>query len=511
MRRTCWLLLPLLFIACGGDAPSTPERTLRVALEDTPRTLDPRFATDAHGQRISRHLLYNSLVQHGYELEYVPDLAERWETPDPQTYVFHLRRDAVFHDGHPFSADDVVFTYEHLMDEATGAPIGAALREKITGVEKIDDHTVRMRLTRPSAGFLTSIITAMVPKHLVEAGVDLGEQPVGTGPFRLLSRSPNRLVLVPHADYHEGAPQLDQLVFEVVRDAGTRFLKLRKEELDVVINGLPEHQVDDVRKPPLSEEYTLVETPGVNYNYLAFNLEDPILHIREVRRAIALALDLDALIEHRLHGHATRSRALLPPVSPFLDRDLPLVERDLNQAQTLLDAAGFTDPDGDGPAPRLTLELKTSNKATAVGNARVLQAQLAEVGIRVELRSYEWGTFYGDIQSGNFQLTMMRWVGVSEPDFYYEIFHSSQVPPNGRNRGHYDNPEMDRLLEAGRFTVDPDEQKRIYAEIQRLAAEDLPYVSLWHLNNVAVVHRRVKGYRQNPKAGYFSFREITVE
>ena len=511
MLRSALLLLCLLLTACEGGGEQAPGRTLRVAIEDTPRTLDPRFATDAHGQRISRHLLYNSLVQHGYDLELVPDLAERWEMPSPETYVFHLRRDAVFHDGHPLDADDVVFTFEHLMDPTTGAPVGTALREKIAAIELLDEYTVRFTLTRPSSGFLTTIITAIVPKHLVQSGVDLGEQPVGTGPFRLLSRSPNRLVLVPHDAYHDGAPQLDELVFEVVRDAGTRFLKLHKGELDVLINALPEHQIDALLAPPLAADYRVVESPGVNYNYLAFNLADPVLARREVRRAIALARDIDALIEHRLHGHATRSRALLPPASPFLDSGLPLVEHDPTRARELLDGAGFPDPDGAGPAPRLTLELKTSNKATAVGNARVIQAQLAKVGIRIELRSYEWGTFYGDIQSGNFQLTMMRWVGVTDPDFYYEIFHSSQVPPAGRNRGNYRNPELDALLEAGRFTLEPDEQKRIYREVQHLVADDLPYVSLWHLNNVAVLHRRVKGYRQNPKAGYFSFREITVQ
>ena len=292
-------LLPFVLLACGSPPPQGNDRSLRVAIEDTPRTLDPRFATDAHGQRISRHLLYNSLVQHGYDLEYVGDLAERWETPDPSTYVFHLRQDAVFHDGHPVTAEDVVFTFEHLMDPATGAPVGPHLREKISQVIEVDEFTVRFELPRPSLGFLTAIIAAIVPRHLVEAGVDLGERPVGSGPFRLESRSPNEIVLRPHEAYHGGAPDMERLVLQVVRDTGTRFLKLRKGDLDLLINALPEHQIDDLYQPPLSDDYRVVESPGVNYNYLAFNLADPVVGRVEVRRAIAQALDVDALIEHR--------------------------------------------------------------------------------------------------------------------------------------------------------------------------------------------------------------------
>ena len=503
-------LLPLVFaLACGPSTPDAPPNTLRIALEDAPRTLDPRFVSDAHGQRISRHLLYNSLVQHGFDLLYTPDLAESWSQPDPATYVFKLRTNVTFHDGTPLTAEDVVATFNFLMDPTNATPAGATLRQKVSSVEALDDHTVRVTQVRPSADFLTAMIQPIVPRRVIDEGLDLGEQSLGTGPFRLVSRSSQHVELAPHETYFGGAPAIS-LYFDVVKDAGTRFLKLRKGEIDLLINALPEHQIDDLEKPPLDATYTVVEGPGANYNYLAFNLTDNILTDVRVRRAVALALDLDTLIEHRLAGHATRSRGMVPPVSPHADPSLPLLPHDPDEARRLLDEAGFPDPDGDGPGTRFTLELKTSNHTTTVGNARVIQAQLAEVGIDVELRSFEWGTFYGDIQAGNFQLTLMRWVGITEPDFYFEIFHSGQVPPDGRNRGRFADPEMDRLLEEARFTLDDSERRRLYAEVQHMAVDRLPYVSLWHVNNVSVVHRRVQGYRQHPKGGLFSLRDITL-
>lgn len=504
------LVLSLLLAGCGGAAPEdgAAARVLRVGIEDRPKTLDPRHATDASGQRIARHLIFNSLVQHDYDLSFRGDLATGWETPDPTTWVFPLRRDAVFHDGEPFDATDVVATFEHLMDPATQSPYRAELRDKIAAVEATDPHTVRFTLHRPTASFLPALVVSILPAHLLATEDAIL---VGTGPFKLASTAPQEIVLAPHAEHHGGAPRLDRLVFKVLGDENTRFLKLRKGEIDVLINALPLHKIDDVKKPPLADRYRLIEEPGISYNYLAFNFADPVFQSLELRRAIAHAIDVDEIITHRLYGHAVRATGLLSPASAHYEGDVATYAHDPEQARALLDEAGFEDPDGDGPEPRLTLELKTSNRAETVSHARILQAQLARVGIRLELRSYEWGTFYGDVTAGNFQLTLMRWVGASEPDFFYEIFHSSQTPPGGRNRGRYDNPEMDALVEAGRVELDPQKRREIYAEVQRIAASDLPYVSLWHLNNVAVVHRRVEGYRQHPKAGFFSFQDVVLD
>jgi peptide/nickel transport system substrate-binding protein len=479
-----------------------------VGLESAPKTLDPRFATDAAGMRITQHLLFDTLVQLGPDLTIAPALAQQWEVEDPTTYTFYLTHGVTFHDGRPLTAADVVFTFEHLMAEETQSPFGPGYRSKIKTVTAVDDHTVRFRLKAPTASFLTSVIIPILPKHIVTAGGDFGAKPVGSGPFTFVSQSPTEIVLAPNKAYYGAVPKVAQVVFKIIKDDNTRFLKLKKGELDLLINALPLSRVAAVQEIPLSETYTVIESPGIAYTYLGFNLTAPEVKDLRVRRAIAHALDVEEIIRFRLEGHAVPATGLLSPVNWYYSPPQRTYAHDPDKAIALLEDAGYRDPDGEGPQPRIHLELKTSNNTQVMGIARIIQAQLAKAGIELALKSFEWGTFYGDIKSGNFQVTSMRWVGVTEPDFYFDIFHSSQIPPAGRNRGRYRSAEMDRLVTEGRLTTDPEARKAIYARVQNLAAEDLPNISLWHPNNISVVHKRVQGYEQHPMAGYFSFKKI---
>jgi peptide/nickel transport system substrate-binding protein len=513
--RTYWpgiLILGICLLAlltCSGGK-KTASATLRVGLESAPKTLDPRFATDAAGMRITQHLLFDTLVRLGPDLTIEPALAQKWEAEDPTTYTFYLTSGVTFHDGHPLTAADVVFTFKHLMAEETKSPFGPGYRSKIKTIKEVDDHTVRFTLTAPTASFLTSVIIPILPKHIVTAGGDFGAKPVGSGPFTLVSRSPTEIVLAANKNYFGGPPKVAQVVFKVIKDDNTRFLKLKKGELDLLINALPLSRVAAIRQAPLNETYSVIESPGIAYTYLGFNLDAPVVKDRRVRQAIAYAIDVKEIIRYRLEGHAVPATGLLSPVNWYYHAPQRTYSYDPDKAIALLEAAGFKDPDGEGPEPRLRLELKTSNNAQVTGIARIIQAQLAKVGIDLTLKSYEWGTFYGDIKSGNFQITSMRWVGVTEPDFYYDIFHSSQIPPAGRNRGRYRSAEMDRLVTEGRLTTNPRARRAIYAKVQDLAAEDLPYISLWHPNNISVVHKRVQGYEQYPLAGYSSFKKISL-
>lgn len=509
--RSLAILLALATAATCGQASEPREiKELRIGIEDQPRTLDPRYATDAYGERMAHHLLFSTLVQHGYDLQPVPDLALKWENPEDHITVVHLRTDALFHDGTPVTAEDVKFTYEHLMDSKTLSPFASRLRSIIDSIEVIDAHTLRFIQKMPVASFLTLVMTPVLPKNLVENKANFPQKLTGSGPFKFVSQSPSEIVFVPHEQYYGGSPKVDRLVFKIIKDDNTRFLKMRKGELDLVINALPLDKVDEFRKPPLSDTYRIVEGPGISYNYLAFNLEDPVLKDVRVRKAVAMAIDVEEIIEHRLAGQAIRSNGLLSPINPFYDASVPMVPHDPEEARALLQSAGFGANPETKEVSRLRLELKTSNNAQSIAVGRILQAQLAAVGIDLDLRSYEWGTFYGDIRSGNFQMTTLRWVGVIDPDFYFELFHSGQMPPRGDNRVRYADPEMDRLLETGRVTLEPVKRKAVYSEVQKKLAEDLPYLSLWHANNVSIVHKRVSGYRQHPSGGFLSFKDVVL-
>jgi peptide/nickel transport system substrate-binding protein len=179
----------------------------------------------------------------------------------------------------------------------------------------------------------------------------------------------------------------------------------------------------------------------------------------------------------------------------------------------LLDEAGLRDPDGDGPAPRLHLVYKTSADAFRVAIARVIAAQLAEVGIAVEVRSFEFATFFADIKKGAYQIASMQTAEITEPDFYFMYFHSSWIPtpdnPDGFNRWRYRSPEVDRLTLAGREELDRDKRKQIYAEVQRLVADDVPIVPLWHEDNVVLSNVDVQGYKITPNARLTGLRDVT--
>ncbi len=511
---TLWrFMVPVLALGivmnCGQTSEQPTASELRVGIEDQPRTLDPRYATDAYGQRIGQHLVFSTLTQRGYDLEPAPDLAVSWENPEDHITVVHLRQDAFFHDGTPVTAEDVKFTYEHLLDPQTASPFASRLRAVIDSIEVIDGHTVRFIQTMPVPSFISMITVPILPKHIVENDKDFPAKLTGSGPFKFVSQSSSEIALAGNEAYYGGAPALDRVVFKVIRDDNTRFLKMMRGELDLLINALPLDKIDEFRKPPLSDTYGLMEGPGISYNYLAFNMEDPVLKDVRVRSAIAHAINVEEIIQYRLAGQAIRSSSLLAPINPYYDATVPTVPFDPQESKALLEAAGFPEST-EGGAARLKLELKISNNAQAIAVGRIIQAQLAAVGIDLDLKSYEWGTFYGDIRSGNFQMTTMRWVGVVDPDFYYDLFHSSQIPPHGDNRVRYADEDMDQLLETGRVTLEPIKREAVYSQVQKKLAQDLPYFSLWHANNISIVHKRVSGYRQHPSGGFQSFRDVTL-
>lgn len=496
VARLCVLgaLLPSSLFVLGALPPSAAlAQDLVVMLEAAPQTLDPVYATDATGVRISHQLLFDTLLTLGDDLQTAPGLAERWERLSPTRYRFHLKAGVTFHDGTPLTAEDVVYTFQSLMAPETASPYGPALREKIAAVIALDAATVEVELSAPYASILSDLA---LPIRSRNAGPD--RPLLGTGPFRFAGRSPNEIVLERNDTYHRGPPGVARVVFKVVSDESTRLLKLRKGDIDLAINAVPLDKLAWFQRPPLSRNYEVLEAPGLSYQYLGFNLEDPVLADARVRRAIAHAIDVDALIHYRQRGHSFRAVGLLSPTNPFALAGAVPPAYDPELAARLLDEAGHPLRDGR----RFALTYKTSTDRSAVVQARAVQSDLRKVGIELAVRSYEWGTFYEDVQKGNFQMFSLRWVGVSDPDFFYELFHSSRMPPAGRNRVRYRNPEVDRLLERGRVTADPEARREIYNAVQRALLRDLPYVSLWHNNNIAVVSRKLSGFRLHPTGGF---------
>ncbi|MDH4224790.1 MAG: ABC transporter substrate-binding protein [Deltaproteobacteria bacterium] len=510
----------------------TPPDTLVVALEAAPQTLHPFFATDATGVRISHQLLYRTLVGLGDHLEIIPGAARSWQKTTPTHYRFQMAPGERFSDGSPVEAQDAAATFHALMDPAQASPYGAMLRQKIRRVWASGPMTLEMELTAPYASLLADLILPVVSrKGLASPAPGPDEEiqppemrmPLGSGPFVLESWEPGHIVLKrsprggmdnpakdaarKKADRPEKADRpkkgnprgAARLEFKVVTDANTRLLKFRKGDVDLAVNAMPLEKIKLFTLAPLSAAYRVMEAPGLSYQYLGFNLTSKPLDDPRVRRAIAMAVNLPALIARRQAGHSTPATGLFPQTSPWSrppgPQD-PVFNPD--EAARLLDNAGYPLREGE----RFRLEYKTTTDRSAVAQARAISADLARVGIHVEVRSFEWGTYYQDIQRGNFQLFSLRWIGVTDPDFLFDLYHSGQIPPVGKNRNRYRNPRVDRLLEAGRLEQNPVRRAAIYGQAQEILAADLPVVPMWHNNNIAVVNRRVHGFRLHPSGGF---------
>jgi len=506
MRATLALLCVALLLSCTGGA--VPPGRLTVGLETGPLTLDPRFATDATAAQIG-DLLFDGLTRLDDRSQRQPHLAASWETPDPRTYVFHLRDGFRFPDGQPLTAADVKATFDSVLDTATHSPKRQAL-EPVERVEVIDPFTVRFHLREAFAPFLdASGLGILSAPQVARSPTRPLAHPDGSGAFHLVEFRLDEHVLVsPNPTYPLGAPHLAGIDFKVVPDAVTRLLELRRGTLDLVQNGIDPDALEWLRQQP---RIRIVTSPSTTYQYLGMNLRDPQLRDVRVRHAIAAAIDRHAIIATVLKGLAVPATGLLSPTHWAYAPRVPSDAYNPERARRLLDRAGFPDPDGDGPAPRFRLSYKTTTVELRRRVAEVLQEQLARVGIALDIRSYEWATFYDDIKRGNFQLYSLAWVGVEDPDLYYLAYHSSQTPPQGNNRGYFRDPVVDELTEAARHGIDAGERRRLYEEVQRRLAQLLPVIPLWWTTTVAAMTDRLHGFELRPNASYASLQDAWVD
>ncbi len=484
------VLFPLL--SCSGKADPN---TLVVVIESSPTNLDPRVGLDGPSELID-NLIFDDLLSRGDNLDVAPGLAERWEIPDPLTYVFHLHHGAMFHDGRPVTSRDVKWTFDTLLQGKIRSTKAAVYRF-VDHIDAPDDFTVVFHMKERDATLLWNLSDGAIGIVPYGSGDEMTQHPIGSGPFKFVSAETDREVVIERNDgYWDQKAKLPRVRFAVVPDETTRALELRKGSADVAVNSLtPDTVLTLSREPGLAVE----RMPGTRLAYMAFNLRDPILKDVRVRQAIAYALDRQPMIDYLWRGQAQLARSLLPTQSWAYDGDVRAYEHDPEKANQLLDAAGYAAVNG----VRFHLTMKTSTDANTRLMVAVMQQQLRAAGIALDIRSFEPATFLSDVIHGLFQVYSLRWIGGNEdPDIFEYVFHSAKFPPNGANRGFYSNPKIDALIDKARREVDPKVRKPLYAEVQRTLAEDLPYIDLWYLDNVMVHTRRVKNLKLNPSGNY---------
>jgi peptide/nickel transport system substrate-binding protein len=464
-------------------------------IESSPTNLDPRVGLDAQSERIDE-LLFDTLLTRGPDLNVRPGLAERWEVPDARTYVFHLHRGVRFHDGRTLTSRDVKWTFDSLLQGKVRSTKAAVYRP-VDSIEAPDDATVIFHLKEPFATLLWNLsegAIGIVPDGSLD---EISRHPVGSGPFIFVSAEADKEVVVArNPDYWGTKAQLERVRFMVVPDATTRALELRKGSADAAINALSPDMILTLER---ERNLRVLRDPGTVLAYLSFNLRDPILRDQRVRQAIAYAIDRRPLIEYIWRGFAQPASSILPPQSWAYDGNVPKYPHDPERARALLDAAGYKPVNG----VRFHLLMKTSTEESTRLLAAVFQQQLREVGIELDIRTFEFATFFADVQKGLFQFYSLRWIGGNEdPDIFEYVYHSRKFPPQGANRSFYRSARIDALIDQARAEIDQNTRKELYTEIQQILAEELPSINLWYFDNVLVYNRRVSNLSLSPAGDY---------
>jgi peptide/nickel transport system substrate-binding protein len=512
-HRICFGLMVLLCSNLSGCRRSVGDPSAVVMiLESSPNNLDLRQGTDAQSERVGG-LIFDALVKKDEHYELQPWLATSWEQPDPLTWVFHLRDGVRFHDGRPLEASDVAYTIESLIDGSLVTAKSGSFAT-VERVEAKDRLTVIVHMKRPDEGLLFNVsdgLFGVVPRG---SGKDFGLHPVGSGPFRFVSAVQDKeVILERNHDYWTaptipaGARRVERVRFEVVPDAITSALELKKGSADLASNVVTLDMVHTLESAPNLQVESGNGSPVV---YVTFNVTDPLLMDKRVRQAVACAIDRKAIVDAIWRGQARLANTLLPVGHWAAATNAELVQypHDVSRAQRLLQEAGF--PAGkDGL--RLRLTMKTSTDETTRLMAAVLQQQLRAAGIRLEIRSAEFGTFYADVTKGAFQMYALRWIGSNEdPDIFRYAYGSGSFPPKGGNRGRYSNPRVDALLTEAAGSPDRAVRKADYVEVQKILAEELPGFPLWYPNNEVIHTRRVQGIVPRGSGNFDFLREAWV-
>jgi len=484
-----WLcLVPLTAFTLAGCEQAV-SKAIRFGVSQAPINLDPRFATDATSVRINR-LLYQRLVEFDAEFKAVPGLAS-WQRITPTHYRFSLSPGHRFSNGQSLTSADVKATYDSVLDKKTVSPHRASLL-MIKEIKTPDAQTLDFMLKKADLHFPGFLTVGILPSQALINKHPFHQNPLGSGTFRMEDWSEvGRLKLQRLRDGQD---------FEVlhVPQPVVRVLKLLRGEVDLLQNDLAPELVNFLAQKAFSIE----TVDGGNFSYLGFNLQDPLTGQLPIRQAVSMAIDRQQIIRYVLGGKARLANGILPPEHWA---GLPLqdgINYQPEKARQLLQSLGY-----DKTHP-LRLDYKTSTDPLRLRIAQVIQDQLADVNIDLKISSYDWGTFYGDIKAGRFQMFSLAWVGIKTPDIFRYVFHASAIPPDGANRGRYMDEQSDRLIEEAEQQSVLSEQRTRYKALQRRLLQQLPYVPLWYENHVRISGAGVSGYPLSMDGNYDGLRTV---
>ncbi len=519
------LLLPLLHLACGGEragggaAGSTVITGLRADLAG----LNPVTYTDQYTGEIINFALYSPLIQYDANLEVRPYLADSWELTGDTGVIMRLRRDVRWHDDRPVTAEDVKFTFDLAKDPSSASLIGSAFLGDVDRAEVTDSFTIRFHFSRPHAQALEDFWWAPLPRHLLQnvapaelKNAPFNRQPVGSGPFRFSQWQANqRLVLEPNPAFPEalGGPAAARVVLRVIPEASTMLTELKTGGLHVDIPVLPE-QTRDIKA---DANLQLHAFPGRTVYYIGWNNKRAPFTSATLRRALALGINRQEIIDALLAGEGAMATSTVPPWHPLYPKEVQPLAYDLPASMRLLEQEGWRDTNNDGIREKdgrpLRFTLLSSDNTLNRAVVEMLQAQLRRVGADVLPRVLEFQTMRAQHVARDFDAVFTNWVldNFQMAAAPRQLFHSRLADVQGStNRSSVTLPALDRLNEQAAAATDPARARAIWPEITELLQREQPITFMYWLNELAAARRDVSGVIMDPRGEFVSVAEWTL-
>ena len=487
------------------DEPAHGDMIVIASIQDA-SVLLPVLAPDMPSKNICG-LIYNGLVKYDQNINLVGDLAERWEiSKDQKTIRFILRKDVKWHDGQPFTARDVEYTYNVYVDPKTPTPYASDF-ERVKEFSVIDDYTIEVVYQKPYAPALGSWSEGMLPRHLLE-GKDITKSPlirspIGTGPYKFVEwYEGDKIVLEANPDYYLGKPYIEKLVIKILLDKATAFLELKGGNVDVLaLTPLQfKRQTNSAR---FKREFKKYKHLSFSYNYLAYNLQDWKFKDKRVRQALTMGINRQSIVQGVLLGLGQVAHTPYHPETYWYNSKVKKFPYDPKRARKLLHQAGWNDSDGDGIIDKegkpFEFTIITNQGDDRRRNAAtIIQHNLGDVGIRVHIRVLEWAALLNDfLYNRRFEACIIGWALDYDPN-QNDKWSSQKTGPHDYNWMNYQNPEVDRLLELGVSTCDKKARKKHYDRLQEILAEDQPCTFLWVHHALPIAHARIYGIKPSP-------------
>ncbi|NWF52731.1 MAG: peptide-binding protein [Nitrospirae bacterium] len=513
MIKILYLFTLIIFlISCSHEPKIKYPNIITVGFLADAKRLLPLLASDSSSGDISS-LIFNGLTKYDKNIKVVPDLAESWEiSPDGLQIIFHLRKGVKWHDGEDFTAEDVLFTYETVINPNVPTPYSSNYGP-VNRVEILDKYTVKVVYKEPYAPALESWGMGIIPKHILYKK-DISSEyfcrnPVGTGPYKLKEWvTGQKIVLEAFDNYFEGRPNIDRYVARIIPDNATMFLELKFGGIDFMGLTPPQFKLQANTKF-FKKYFQNFRYPAFGYTYLGYNLLDPKFSDKKVRQAIAHSINKKDIIEGVLLGYGTPCTGPFPPESWAYNPNVKDLEYNPKKATKLFEEAGWKiGKDGvlekDGKPFIFTVLVNQGNEAR-LKTAQILKENLKKVGIEMKIRVLEWQAMLHEfIDKKRFEAVIMGWGLSRDPDIY-DIWHSSKTKEGEFNFISYKNEEVDRLLIEGRRSFNIEKRKKIYYRIHEILAEEQPCTFLFVPDSLPVLHMRFKGVEKAPLGIWYDF------